>query len=109
MTVAAGKPACWPLSFLEYDSDVEHPAGVKHEAADGLSGLKTGENNIKTLVDEIPVAAVFDQGQTQSGNSSGDSDEEDPNNQLEVTKSSLPYVRTVLALTEVGKKHPLTL
>lgn len=46
------------LRLLEYDFEVVHPAGVKHQEDDALSGLTTTAVHDITLEDEISVMVV---------------------------------------------------
>lgn len=58
--------ARWRLGLLESDFDVVHCAGVKQQVTDALSCARTGERNTKILEHELPVIAVFGQGQAQT-------------------------------------------
>ena len=58
MADATGKLARWRLRLAEYEFDVVHRAGVKHQAADALSRLPTDGEDKAPLDDEIPVLVI---------------------------------------------------
>lgn len=68
------------LRPLELDCDILHRAGVKNQAANALSRLKTERGVRRTLEDETPVINIVGQRQTHNGNSEDDSDEDGSDN-----------------------------
>lgn len=52
------KRAHWRLRLLEYEFDVIHRAGVKHQAADSPCRLPTAGGDTSELEEKIPVMAV---------------------------------------------------
>lgn len=55
MADATGKLARWRLRLLEYDYEIQHRPGVKHQAADALSRVRTDGGDETELDDEVPT------------------------------------------------------
>lgn len=55
---ATRKLARWRLKFLEYDFEILQRAGLKHQAATALSGLRPAGVDKNELENENPVLVV---------------------------------------------------
>lgn len=58
MTEATGKLVRWHLRLSEFDFEVVHWGGVKHEAAEALSRLEKTGMEKSPLEDDIPVLTI---------------------------------------------------
>lgn len=55
---ATGKLTRWWLRMSEFESDIIHCAGIKHQAADALLRLKTNGEDKSSVDDEVQVLTV---------------------------------------------------
>jgi len=55
---ASGKLQRWRLRLLEFEFDVVHRPGIKHQAADALSRLNTQGEDEEPLEDEVPTLLI---------------------------------------------------
>lgn len=56
---ATGKLARWRLRLSEFEFDIVYRVGMKHQAADTLSCLKTGGDQYTPLGNEVLVLTIF--------------------------------------------------
>lgn len=52
---ASGKSTKWPLRLGKVEFEVPHHEGVKYQAPDALSRLRTEESDESSLAEELPV------------------------------------------------------
>lgn len=52
------KPVRWRLHLSEFEFDIIHRAGIKHQAVDALSQLKTKGVDTMPLQNEVPVLTI---------------------------------------------------
>ena len=86
---AKGRLARWRLRLSEFDFDVEHRAGIKHQAADALSRMTTTGLDTTPLGDDIPCFTA-------------DTDFQNPTPPCRGTTFRLPGIPEVLAVPEEG-------
>lgn len=59
MAEATGKLVQWRLRILEIEIYIVQRAGIKYQAANALSRLKTRSENSTPLQDKVPVSNIF--------------------------------------------------
>jgi len=57
---ASGRLMRWRLRLADFDYEVKHRAGIKHQAADTLSRIRTNGEDTSDLDDAIPTLLVSD-------------------------------------------------
>lgn len=68
MSKEAGKLATWRLQLSEFDFEVIHQAGFKHQAEDALLSLCTIGMNEYPFQDDLPALMMIIEVQSEVGN-----------------------------------------
>lgn len=58
LTESTGRLARWRLRLLQYDFDITHRAGIKHQAPDALSRLPTTASDESPVLNDLPLLCV---------------------------------------------------